>query len=515
MTDVEQLLEPESDCQREIVNALRTFAEGGGRREGTQISMPLRGELSEYQWDRCWWNTRWWARNSDERTYELFRLAGRGCPIRVEGGQAMIQVEARFPQRVASSFGFQEKQASGETPNRGTFVTEEDNMPMTDAAVSEISSATEGSLSARSIRFEQNARVFYTVVLPASKLIERSKVDTWDADSPEDQVGYQRAPMASRLRGVANYVERADAIMPLGGLMNARSDEGYGQVLHFTPDEGQFGAIQSGTLVITDNALPLWIVDMQHRLGGLERAIYDDQRHDLGDFPVVATIADGLSKLEEIEQFELINTTQKRVRTDLARRLMSVRALSSRDTAEDFESRHIMWQARGPIVADWLNRHGTIWRERIQPPNKSKREMPNVIVRETSFVTSLKPVLNQPLFSRMGEEQVAMLLDRFWQATKQTFPEAFETPAEFVIQKTPGVFSLHLLLPDVVELVRQHGEELSVENLAKAMSPWLELGSEYWETGSEEGAARYGSMAGFSRLAAELRRYLPKLELGL
>ena len=108
-----------------------------------------------------------------------------------------------------------------------------------------------------------------------------------------------------------------------------------------------------------------------------------------------------------------------------------------------------------------------------------------------------------------------MLIDRYWQALKQTYPEAFETPAEYVIQKTPGVFSLHLLLPEVVELVRSKGQDLTVDGMVAVMKPWVELGSEYWETGYDEGAARYGSMAGFSRLAAELRQYLPKLELGL
>ena len=166
-------------------------------------------------------------------------------------------------------------------------------------------------------------------------------------------------------------------------------------------------------------------------------------------------------------------------------------------------------------MADWLNRQGTIWHERIQPPNKSKREMPHTIVKETSFVTSLKPILQQPLFSRMDDEQVAMLVDRYWTALKEVFTDAFQEPADYVIQKTPGIFSLHLLLPEVVELVRSEGRELSAENMTKVMDPWRDLGSEFWESGNDEGASRFGSMAGFSRLAAELRRELPKLDLGL
>jgi DGQHR domain-containing protein len=305
--------------------------------------------------------------------------------------------------------------------------------------------------------------------------------------------------------------------MPLGGLINARSDntDGHGGMLEFEPDTGEAGTIQSGWLSVPDRALPLWIVDMQHRLGGFERAIFDDQRHDLGNFPVVATIADGLSKMEEIEQFELINTTQKKVRTDLARRLMSVQAASDTDKADDFEARGLMWQARGPVIADWLNKQGTVWHERIQPPNKSKREMPNAIMRETSLVTSLKPILNQPLFSRMDDEQVAKLIDRYWSAVKEIFPESFQDPAEYVIQKTPGVFSLHLLLPEVVELIRSKGMDLTAQNMVLTMAPWRELDDDYWMRGNDEGASRFGSMAGFSRLATELRKHLPKLDLGL
>src|SRR6266498_1296461 len=48
------------------------------------------------------------------------------------------------------------------------------------------------------------------------------------------------------------------------------------------------------------------------------------------------------------------------------------------------DERGRLWEARGPLVADWLNRHGTWWVGRIIPPNKSKRETPAGIIRETS-----------------------------------------------------------------------------------------------------------------------------------
>jgi DGQHR domain-containing protein len=322
--------------------------------------------------------------------------------------------------------------------------------------------------------------------------------------------------MKSRLREVATYVEGEDAILPLGGLLNARSHNGssYGEVLRFEPDAGQDGTIQSGWLTIPDRATPLEIVDMQHRLWGIRHAIQEDGREDLANFPVVVTLADGLSKMEEVEQFELINTTQKRVRTDLARRLMAIQA-QDQDRRFAMAGRGRLWEARGPVVADWLNRNGEMWQGRIIPPNKSKREMPRSIVRETSFVTSLKPILQTPLFQRMSEEDVAKLIDRFWQGVASVWPRAFENPAEHVIQKTPGLFSLHMLFSEVVELARSNNRDMTPDGFAETIKPWAELGPDFWEAGNEDGAGRFGSMKGFSTLAQELREKLPELDFEL
>ena len=375
------------------------------------------------------------------------------------------------------------------------------------------------NLRVRAIKFVQNGRVFYTVVLPAREWISRGIVDVWSDTQKPEETGYQRKPSATRLREVASYLQSPDAILPLGGLVNVRAPAGsvYGQLLQFEPDSSgsNSGKITSGWLTIPDEVLPLYVVDMQHRLGGLQWAIDEDGHEELGDFPVVATLADGLSKLEEIQQFELINTTQKKVRTDLARRLMAVQSATTEGRLA-IEKRGRMWEARGAQVADWLGREGEIWRNRILPPNKSKREMPQAVVPETSFVTSLRPILLAPLFQHMDEEAVARIVDRYWQALAKTFPEAFAHPAEHVIQKTPGVFSLNALAPEVIELVRsEYGDKLTVENLRKTIEPWAYRGSEFWSVGEPEGAARYGSMKGFSLLAAELRDDLPRLDVDM
>ncbi len=363
------------------------------------------------------------------------------------------------------------------------------------------------------IRFIQNSRIFYVAAIPAAKLVELAKVDVWDPAHPDR--GYQRAPSRARKRAIGRYVMRPDAIMPIGGLVNARpinedQEDAYGTVLQFEP-QTDLGNIQVGTLVIPDKAKPLYIVDMQHRLGGFEWALEQEGGERLADFPLVVTIADGLSRLEEVDQFDLINTTQKKVRTDLARRLKVVQAKDlDRRLALDEQGK--LWEAKGPVIADILNKGDGVWHHRILPPNKSKRDMPSMIIRETSFVTSLKPVLQTPYFVRQTEEHAAELIGRYWEAIRRVFPEAFQFPEHYVIQKTPGVFSLHELAPEVFELARDRGN-VDVDTLYDVLKPLEEVdgGSEYWRSDNEDGAAQFGSMKGFRILASQLRQFLPQL----
>jgi len=279
-------------------------------------------------------------------------------------------------------------------------------------------------LRVRAIRFIQNGRVFYAAVLPANQLIDSSTVDIWASDVDPDMTGYQRAPTTTHVNGIARYVSRDDAVLPLGGLLNARAKRGsaHGQLLQFQPDQDTSDDTTTGWLTIPPSELPIYVVDMQHRLAGISKAIARNGRDDLKDFPLLVTIADGLSRIEEIEQFELVNTTQQRVRTDLARQLM---AIQMRDVERRpvIEQRRKAWEARGASIATLLNRDCIVWQGRITPPNTKPSEAPRALTRETSFVTSLKPVLQAPYFSRQEDDGIADILDEYWQAIGRIFPK--------------------------------------------------------------------------------------------
>lgn len=364
-------------------------------------------------------------------------------------------------------------------------------------------------------QFIQNERVFYLVTIPAGDLINLTAVDVWSDDDPES--GYQRAPEVSRIREIAAYAADEDAIMPMGGLLNARAKEKegkhYGTVLEFKPLNGSKGNVRQGTLTIPESALPLYIVDMQHRINGYRWAIEENNQEELKSFPLVCTIADGLTKMEEVDQFDIINTTQKKVRTDLARQLKAL-YLDDPDRRKQLDATNKLWEARGAVVARMLRQNPGVWFEKIQPPNTRKKDMPTAVMPETSFVTSLKPVLRMPYFSLISEEQIVQLIQSYWAAIIKIFPEAFADPNQYVIQKSNGVFSLHMIAPQVFELVRNQGHKMDTDGFYAVLNCLGEEldGSYFWQNDNPYGAARYGGMKGFSFLAAELRNILPKLE---
>jgi len=97
---------------------------------------------------------------------------------------------------------------------------------------------------------------------------------------------------------------------------------------------------------------------------------------------------------------------------------------------------------------------------------------------------------------------------------RRVFPEPFENPADHIIQKTPGVFSLHKIAPEVFEIAREKGEitEDALFDILKNLRD-IDDGSYFWNRENEDGAAQYGSMKGFSILASILRQNLPTVDV--
>jgi hypothetical protein len=238
------------------------------------------------------------------------------------------------------------------------------------------------------------------------------------------------------------------------------------------------------------------------------------QADHLRDYTVPVVITDNFEKFDEMLQFYVVNTEQKKIRADLANRLLQQQAGNPESFAQILEQGS-EWKVRATAVADRLNRDPhCVWHRRIQAPNEQKNS--SHVIKEISFSTSLRPVVSGgSLLGKLHVDKVAEVLARYWNGLAKLLPEAFESADEYVIQKTAGVFSLHLIFPVVFEHVRQRSSHPTVEAFGDVLRGVVEAegGPEFWRGDNDDGASQYGSMKGFRILANRLEGHLPRIEV--
>jgi DGQHR domain-containing protein len=342
----------------------------------------------------------------------------------------------------------------------------------------------------RMASLKQDARELYVGALRAEDVIRLGRVAEWKEDSDE---GYQRAPESTRISKLATFLKNESVpLLPSSVLLSHR-----GTPLPKTEIGPGLYEIK-----VPDHEV-LWIVDGQHRIKGLELAIqkYGLERFKEFQLPVVLMEFDDIT--EEAHQFQLINENMKKVNTMLARRLLQMRMEKGGAEARKAirESRRL-WEADSvEVIKALTSEPGSVWYGKVQPPNERKR--PEHVVRELSFSTSLRPLLTDDLTRDLTVEKVADYLASFWNAWREMMPEVFESPDDYVIQKSPGIFILHQVAKYVLRLlVSRNVTSPTVEDIRLILEDAGEAAQpEYWRTGNTEGAALAGSMGGFKMVA--------------
>ena len=339
-------------------------------------------------------------------------------------------------------------------------------------------------------RFRQDARELYVGSMRAADVIRLGRVAEWKNDGGD---GYQRAPERARINKIAKFlVNEPVPLLPTSVLLSHR-----GPPLPKTEVAPDVVAIE-----LQDHDV-LWIVDGQHRIAGLKKAIEEDGVERFADFrlPVVLMEFDDVE--EEAHQFQLINENMKKVNTDLARRLLAMRlAKGGAEARRQIKQSRRLWEAESIEMLEALQRRpGSVWEGKIQPPNTKKSSAH--VVRSLSFSTSLRPILTDDLSTHMGLDRITSFLANYWEAWSTVAGEAFEDPGEYVIQKTPGVFTLHLVAKYLMRVFfSRNVTEPSVDEIRIVLEDAGEAAtSEFWRSGNVEGAAIAGGMAGFKMLA--------------
>lgn len=318
------------------------------------------------------------------------------------------------------------------------------------------------------------------------------KVDYWDHEKSGSEQGYQRRPTDARKRQIANFVSEQVGMFPSSILISSRKP------LEYDEDKQ--------SLVL--NEYPLWIIDGQHRVEGLRYAI-DEMGEALDDFELPVCVLVNPGKFEEVNQFHALNSKQKRVPTDLSQRLMLELTQSNESYREMLKKDRGLWEVRALAVVIKLNeREGNPWHGRIKQPNTKK--LPFNIVNQTSLVTSLKPLFKEGYCSsRLDVDRNYELLKNYWLAIADIFPDCFVDPKNYVIQKTPGVFSLHSLLHKILlkGVLSTHTRAEFTKVLKQTFKDTDKYDSDFWRKDGDE-AALAGSMKGFAILADEFNENL-------
>ena len=332
---------------------------------------------------------------------------------------------------------------------------------------------------------------------------------------PRTGRGYQRLPQESRVNELAADLRKGRVDLPTSVLLNVRNREAR-------------KAIQDGILdlrvVAGDGAkmndTKFYVVDGQHRILALRRLIEEFEVERWSKYQIPFTCMIGATEEEEMDQFYIVNSKAKSVRTDLAYELLTQRAKDP-DVMEGLIERGQDWQVTATEIVKLLITESPVWRGRIRMAAMEKGE---TVMPSASMVASLKPVLASPFFKALSQAQQVKILDAYWRGIRALLTEAFDDPSNFSIQKGVGVIAMHNILTQVIEIARSQGLSLvEQDTYIKVLSRTLQdlqgddshgnvvSGLDFWRTAPNGAAGSYSSSAGRRVLIAKIQMLLPRV----
>ena len=341
-------------------------------------------------------------------------------------------------------------------------------------------------------------------VMNAGTLTRVSEVPVYKHSSISKPTGYQRLPSQSRVKALAREILEQSVDLPTAVLLSLRTNP----FQEFIASDDDF------TINISDfEDIKFYIVDGQHRVESLKKAIHDDPTHgtEITKIKIPFVCMLGANESQEMHQFHIVNTKAKPVSTSLAFALLKERSKTDAEFSRLFEEKGQKWKIDAQNITEKICAQDGIWHNRIRLPNMEKG-----ITTTTSanFAKSLKPVLDSyTLKKEPNIDQKVQIVTAYWNAVSRAVPEAFDQPLKYNIQKGLGVEIIHGIYPAIADSVRGTGNSLYkydsyTEYLKNGL---LELsgingsnqqvtGADFWRTGSAGAAGSFSAAAGKRRL---------------
>lgn len=329
-------------------------------------------------------------------------------------------------------------------------------------------------------------------------------VDRW---SPDNENGYQRPAVIRRYREVAKYVAEEQGILPTSVLLATRPEDH--QPIEFVPDSSSGETEEWGLITIPESAV-LWLVDGQHRYFGVQDAYERGLAEGLDKYPFPVTIMENIERYTEMTHFNLINTTQKKMATDIVdRHLVQQQEREGLGMiASGTKGIKRYQRARATRVVDQLNEIPGPWKKQIAVPGVDGRD--KGLIRQHALVASLEPVMGDSWVTSLGtdDDTFVKILSNFWGAMKDVWPDVFDSPKDYRLQATVGVYSMHRVLPSLIERCRDEGD-LTQDTMADMLRS-TGIDSTFWHKESGDPYTLGTGMASIRALAQYITELLPR-----
>lgn len=345
-------------------------------------------------------------------------------------------------------------------------------------------------------------------VMTAGELTKRYEIPRRDF---RKRTGYQREVSISRVNRLANDLRKKRVDLPTVVLLNLRD---YKAGVHLVKDGDWHWFCPNGS--------PLYVVDGQHRIEALARLVQENPE-EWSNFQVSFTCMLGATELEEMEEFYVVNSTAKSVRTDLALDLLKQRAESDPSIMDALLETGESWKVEAQALAEELAKT-PMWHGRIRFPGEPKGA---TTIGSGGMVGSLQDLLSNHFFGSIQRAQRLRILDSYWKGISEVLPDVFRDPSEYAIQKSTGVQVMHRVLLSILEYLRSVGKSLiepqsyaqvvqeSLLNLeGDTAGGGVASGPVFWRVGPEGAAGSFSSNAGRRVLTARIRSSLPAPEVG-
>jgi DGQHR domain-containing protein len=324
------------------------------------------------------------------------------------------------------------------------------------------------------------------------------------------KTGYQREASTTRINQLVREMTEKRVDLPTAILVNIR-DIDASEKLRSSGD-----ALE---LVLASE--PIYIVDGQHRVLALDRLVTADSER-WGSFLIPFVCMLGADARDEMEQFYIVNSTAKSVRTDLALDLLKQRAESDTSTMSALVERNQEWKVKAQTITDELAKT-PMWLAKIRFPGDPSGA---TTLASSGFVSSLRKLLSTPYFGSITTDNQVKLLNAYWQGVNKCLPEAFLEPSKFALQKTIGTTVMHAVLVPILEHLRSNGMSLvdpdsyvaalqaSLDNLeGETATGEIVRGIDFWRSGTDGAAGSYSSSAGQRVLISKVTGLLPEVEV--